>query len=130
MQTPWRWTLAIVMGLVVVNCTRAPYILPLADGGPESSPPSFDGRISKVGSDQIDVEVDRSDGSTPVTFVVRFTDTTETFTVYGGLVRRSELTAGQRVRVWLTKPGPPRKRGTSYAAVVMLASKDPHDDWP
>jgi len=50
------------------------------------------------------------------------------FTVYGGLVFPKELVVGQKVRVWFTEKNPTKK--PPIAAVIMLASIDPNDDWP
>lgn len=130
-MTELRWFLLFaVFGIACVACASRPYVLPSADGGPEPSPPSLEGRIGKVGPGEITVEVNGATGKASDEIPVRVTTTTEIFTVYGGYVRPSDLVAGLRVRVWFARPSKPRHDKTEDAAAIMIASKDPKDDWP
>ena len=125
-----RFLLVAVFGIACVACASRPYVLPFADGGPEPSPPSLEGRIGKVGPGEMTVEVNGITGKSLDSIPVRVTTTTEIFTVYGGYVRPSALVAGLRVRVWFTRPRKPRRDKAEDAATIMIASKDPKDDWP
>ena len=120
----------LVLTVTLTACAREPYILPVADGGAEPSPPSVEGRIAEVRDHDIVVELNEPSGHAPKKFEIRLGKNTDIFTIYGGYVSLSELATGQRVRVWLDRPLPPRPGRASIAAVVILASLDPNDDWP
>ena len=121
----------LVLAFMVAGCATRPYVLPVADGagGRPTSPPSLEGRISRIDTDAIAV-APSDPRAEDASVAVRLADTTQLFTVYGGHIVKGELAVGQRVRVWLDRPGPPRADGTSTAAVVLLASLEPTDDWP
>ena len=120
----------VALGVMILGCAQQSYVLPIADGGPEPSPPTLQGRISLVGNGQIEVRLTEATGRASHSVVVRVLDSTEIFTVYGGYVPYSKLVEGQAVRVWAAKPEEPRDGEVISAAVIMLASKDPGDGWP
>jgi len=114
----------------LVGCASKQHVLPIADGGPKPSPPAVQGRIASVEPGQIvvtqgDLPTDASSKT-----AVRLTSATEIFTVYGGYVRPSQLVAGMRIRVWCARPTTSKPGQTLTAAKVVIASKDPNDEWP
>ena len=126
-RTPALMTLVFP---VLVACVSKPYVLPTADGGPRPSPPSLQGRIVRVEPEQIVVSADHPSTMVGSETVVRLTLKTEIFTAYGGHVPPSTLVPGIRVRVWCARPAKPKRGEVLTAAMVMIASKDPNDDWP
>ena len=122
--------LGIVLAIMLSNCAQQAYVLPTADGGPEPSPPSVQGRISRVSLDEIEVTSSQPGGVGGSKAIIRIEKETEVFTVYGGYVPVAGLVEGQAVRIWLVDPTSPQHRRDLVAAVIMLASKDPRDDWP
>jgi hypothetical protein len=116
--------------LALCSCARKVYVLPVPDGGPNPSPPWVQGRISGVEGNLIRVSVGDYQDPTSRSVNVRLTSRTQLFTIHGGWVDLADLVSGQRVRVWLERPGPPLNGQEAAAAVIMLASKDPSDDWP
>ena len=120
----------LAIGTILLACASQAYVLPVADGSVKASPPSIQGRIARVDVGEIDVLESEEVGVAAGTVLVRFGQSTRLFTVYGGYVSTSDLLEGQHVRVWLDKPGPVDPSLKSHAAVIVLASKDPRDDWP
>jgi hypothetical protein len=118
----------IVVALVAPSaCLAEPYVLPVADGtGRSVSPPCLEGQIIRVASNEIVVATAARHGSGASEVSVQTTPKTEMFTVYGGYVAAADLVVGQRVRIWFPTPDSKQR----VAAVVMLASKNPSDDWP
>ncbi len=120
----------LISGIAAVACASRPYVLPSADGGSDPSPPTLEGRILKAGPGMLTVETKAAAGIASTAVAFRLTTTTEIFTVHGGRVQPSGLVPGLRVRVWLPRPGIPRPGETEEAAAIMIASKDPKDEWP
>ena len=121
---------AVLMGAMASACVGQHYVLPVADGGVIPSPPSLQGRIASVGAQGINVTPSGADPIGSSSIAVHLGRDTQIFTINGGRVATSELVVGQRVRIWFRKPGLPASDQTPDAAVVVLASKDPNDDWP
>jgi len=124
-----------VQGLVLIAtqiaCAHGAYVLPVADGGArEPSPPSIEGRIAQVDHGNVAIDLQELAGKPAKQVTIRVDQDTEIFTVYGGYVSLSELAPGQRVRVWFQRPPHSGRDGISTAAVVMLASINPDDEWP
>jgi hypothetical protein len=106
-----------------LQTANEPYVLPTADGdGPTPSRPTLEGRISIISADRIRVTPQSGEPS-----VYRLTSDTKLFTVYGGHLDAAELLVGQHVRVWIEPDAPDGSE--QRAAVVMLASTDPSDDF-
>ena len=61
---------------------------------------------------------------------VPLSDGTVLCTAHGGFVRRTDLAVGQKVAVWLPAVDSKAKIQALGAVAIMLASKDPNDDWP
>lgn len=106
---------------VLTACHR--YVLPTGDGESRYSPPSLQGRITAVDEMGITVASDAGD-----MIAVETPPDTRLYKLAGGVVLRHELVVGHRVRVWFASHKPPYM--PPHAAVVMLASLDPADDWP
>src|SRR3989442_1540959 len=128
MKTKKTLVLLFLLWPPLVACASKPYVLPIADGGPEPSPPSLQGRIAKVELGRIVVSLGDSPADAGSVIIVRFTSATEIFTVYGAYVQASQLVAGHRVRVWCARLTKPKPGDVIAAAKVMIASKDPNDD--
>src|SRR5262249_54018233 len=111
-------------------CVTQHYVLPVADGSVVPSPPSLEGRIASVSAQEIAVTPTGADPISSSAIAIHLGEHTELFTIYGGQVKISELALGQRVRIWFRKPGLPAPDKSPDAAVIVLASKDPNDDWP
>ena len=125
-RTAGRWrriVAAVGVAMALAGCTHR-YALPNGDPEIKYSPPALQGRITAVGPQQLTVMTDGGE-----TVEIDTPAETKYFKIAGGLVLRQELIVGQRVRVWYqsanSKPNVPRP-----AAVVLLASLDPGDDWP
>jgi hypothetical protein len=97
------------------------YKLPSGDGGGDYAPHALQGRITALDADRLTVASDGGD-----TTVIPIAPGTRFYKLTGGVVLRPELMVGHRVRVWFASPKVP----TGPAAVVLLASLDPSDDWP
>jgi hypothetical protein len=117
-----NFTLCALVVLTTGGCVRQGE-LPKGDGEAKYSPPSLQGRITAVDPMQITVGSDTGE-----MVVVETPADTRFYKLVGGVVLRSELMAGHRVRVWFVQHKPPYM--PPRAAVVMLASLDPADDWP
>jgi hypothetical protein len=131
MKTAYRITITIIITLLSTACLSSKHVLPVADGGgPKPSPPSLIGRIVSVAPDEIVVEKKLETGEPLSKFTIRVTEKTKIFTVYGGYVGPNELSVGQRVKIWNTTPKPIKNGQPTVAAVIMLASTNPNDDWP
>jgi hypothetical protein len=114
--------LTVCVLLALASCSRFQrYVVPKGDGGTKHAVHALQGRITAVEADKLTVV---SDGGETV--VVPTTPSTRFYKLVGGVVLRPELMPGHRVRVWYTSSKPP----VGPAAVVMLASLDPTDDWP
>jgi hypothetical protein len=120
----------LILAWPLVACASKQYILPIADEGPKPSPPTVQGRIASVEPGQIVVVPDELGTVGSSKTVVRISSETEIFTAMGGYVQPSELLAGIRVRVWCARPTTPKAGQVLTAAMVMIASKDPNDEWP
>ncbi|MGA3287020.1 MAG: hypothetical protein ABSD46_06320 [Bacteroidota bacterium] len=119
----------ILLAINFIPCFSQDYILPHPDyNEKEPSPPSIVGRIKSISASRLIVEIKSDKQKEWQAVTVKFTKRTEMFTVYGGLVFPKELVVGQKVRVWFTEKNPTKK--PPIAAVIMLASIDPNDDWP
>ena len=124
-----------VQGLILIAtqiaCAHGAYVLPVADGGArEPSPPSIEGRIAQIDCGNVAIDLQEMAGTPAKQVTIQLDQDTQLFTVYGGYVSPSELAPGQRVRVWFQRPPRSGRGGGSTAAVVMLASLDPDDEWP
>ena len=108
--------------LVMTGCGQKT-VLPTGDGEARYSPPSLQGRITGVEEMRITVASDAGE-----MIAVETSPETKFYKLVGGVVLRQELMAGHRVRVWFVSHKPPYV--PPRAAVVMLASLDPADDWP
>ena len=115
-------TMCALLVLSIGGCGRR-VVLPKGDGESKYSPPSLQGRITVVDPMQITVGSDTGE-----TVVIETPADTRFYKLVGGVVLRPELMAGQRIRVWFAQHKPPYM--PPRAAVVMLASLDPADDWP
>jgi hypothetical protein len=116
--------LVLCAALLDGACWRG-YSVPTGTIGEQYSPHALQGRITAVQDTQLTVE---SDGGG--TTSVMLTADTRLLKVSDGLVLRPELMAGQKVRIWFESPRQPEGSGPHPAAVIMLASLDPRDDWP
>ena len=115
-------TICALLALGVSGCLHK-YGLPTGDGEPDYSPPSLQGRITAVDTAKITVMAEAGE-----TVDIETPSDTRFYKLAGGVVLRQELVAGHRVRVWFVQHKPPYM--PPRAAVVMLASLDPGDDWP
>lgn len=88
-------------------------VLPVADGGVENpSPPSIQGIIGSIGSNQITL-IGKEEP-------ILLSTETQLFTVYGGIVFAREIKKGQHVLVWFVGcDASPNK----VAAVIQFCSK-------
>ena len=107
---------------------------PCLDGGSDdpnfSQPPTTIGTISKIDGSTIYVEPEnRTMGTTRIS-VFLLSKQTSLCTVYGGLVSRDQLLVGQKVGVWSALHGGDTSGEPTVATAVMLASKQPGDNWP
>jgi hypothetical protein len=119
------WTRCLlVAALCAAGCGRG-YVLPVGDGITPYSPAALQGRIAEIAPDRLMITLDSSGMTTVLTPAE-----TKFFRATGGLVLRQELVVGQRVRVWFPTPSAEKAGDPPTAAVVMLASLDPADDWP
>ena len=116
--------LALIVALTLTGCVGR-YTVPTGEIGERTSPYSLQGRITALNADELTVASD--DGATTV---VQIPPETSFLKMNAGVVLRPELLVGHRVRVWYdSKPGS-KAADAKRAAVVMLASLDPRDDWP
>ena len=117
--------------IAVASC-----ILPVADyNETDPSPANLQGQIIRVRKGVIDVMplvrvgkdiVERNKGKgTPVP--VRFNESTDMFTVFGGFVEPKELANGQRVFVWFVGCSAKKAGASPLAAVIQLCSTAPED---
>ena len=121
-----RWRrigVALGVALVLAGCLHR-YEVPNGDPESKYSPPAFQGRITAIGAQQLTVMTDGGE-----TVELDTPAETRYIKLAGGLVLRQELVAGQRIRVWY-QSAKPKPDVPKHAAVVMLASLDPADDWP
>jgi len=118
-----RIAVALGVAMALAGCTHR-YALPNGDPESEYSPPALQGRITAVGPQQLTVMTDGGE-----TVEIDTPAETKYFKLVGGLVLRHELVTGQRVRVWYQSANP-KPDVARQAAVVLLASLDPADDWP
>ncbi len=119
-----REGLALCVALTLIGCGHR-YVVPTGEVGERPSPYALQGRIVELTADQMTVSTD--DGSMAV---VQLPPETKFMKVNDGVVFRQELIVGHRVRVWFDGPADSRAAAARRAAVVMLASLDPRDNWP
>ncbi len=106
------------------------YTLPDADGGDEHpSPECLMGEIISVDGYELLVRGIGPEGSTFLQ-EVGVSPETDIFTVNGGLVFSRELTKGIKLKVWFQGISCMEPNTPISAAVIMVASKKPYDDWP
>jgi hypothetical protein len=112
----------MVCALLALGCGPFhKYVLPTGDGGSGYSPHALQGRITAVEADRFTIAGDGGEMTMiPIGPETRF------YKLSGGVVLRPELTVGHRVRIWFASP----ITSAGTAAVVLLASLDPADDWP
>jgi hypothetical protein len=122
MRLAWL-PLATVYVLTFAACAR--YVVPKGDGEGDYSPHAVQGRIAAVEGAQLTVASDSGEMLT-----IETPPDTRFYKVAGGVVLRQELVVGQRVRVWFDRPPAQDGTGPRRAAVIILASLDPADDWP
>ncbi len=120
---------AAVLALVstIALCQAKRWTLPVADGGPEPSPPSVHGYLVAAGKQRLTVKRDSRDVSMGTSANVQLTAKTEFFTAYGGYVTPDELQPGQYVWVWYITADAAKAGTPPRAAVVMLWSTSPSD---
>lgn len=125
-STPRRhsWLIAFLCAVALASACRHRYVLPNGDGESTYSPPALQGRITAVAPEQLTIMADGGDSVT-----VQTTADTKYYKLAGGLVLRPELMMGHRVRVWY-QVATPKAGEPLHAAVVVLSSLDPNDDWP
>ena len=121
MRLAWL-LLTTVYVLTFAACAR--YVLPKGDGEGDHSPHAVQGRIATVEAAQLTVTSDSGEMLT-----IETPPDTKFFKFAGGVVLRQELVVGQRVRVWFDRPAAQDGTASRRAAVVILASLDPADDW-
>jgi len=93
-------------------------VLPVADGGqPNPSPATLKGIIASASTKEITLVGVKG-------LTITLNDKTEMFTVYGGLVRPSELRSGLHTFVWLVDCKKP-KGNKAQAAVVQVCATEP-----
>ena len=126
-----KWILLVVFASVVTTQNASPqarrWVLPVADGGPEPSPPSVHGYLLTVSPRGLTIQRDRRDKKVGSTVTVQFTPRTDFFSAFGGSYRRDQLRSSQYVWVWYVTADPAQAGTPPRAAVVMLWSKDPDD---
>jgi hypothetical protein len=122
--------LLLATAVVGSACVSKPFILPTPDGVGKPSPPSLQGIITRIDTEQITVRPDNRSPGDVVEIPVRLRSATTIFTVFGGYVQRSDLVAGLRVRVWFDQSKKPRRKDVATAAVIVIPSTNPGDDWP
>ncbi len=129
-----RAGLAELLTLLIVACApmcgaseAATCKLPEADVREGASAPTLDGAIAQKRGLCFQVTPRRQTQEGPRVCVAR---DTRIFTVYGGLVKPSELRDQQWVHVWLKGCRPPRPESASEAAVIEVASLKPGEDFP
>jgi hypothetical protein len=119
----------ILLLTVADPCFGQDYIIPQPDHNEKKpSPPSIEGKIKSIFAAKIIVVTKNIDHKKSKLVTVKITKSTAMFTVYGGAVAPKELSIGQKVKIWFTEKNPTKT--SPVAAVIMLASTNPDDDWP
>lgn len=103
------------------------WVLPVADGGSQPSPPSVHGYLVKVARNTIVVQRDTRSKKAVGAVTVELKTKTDFFTAYGGPYNPDRLRSGQYVWVWYVTADPTKAGTPPAAAVVILWSKDPSD---
>ena len=96
-------------------------VLPSPDGGDvDWSPPSLTGVIAKAGTDEVTIRTPEGKSH-----LVRLSDSTQLFTVYGGGVESGQLMAGQHILVWLDDCSGPGAFNRAAALQVCSLAAEP-----
>src|SRR5262249_47983617 len=96
--------LMLIIVAFVASATASPqkqnWVLPVADGGPQPSPPSVHGYLVRVTKRTIIVRREVRDAKTRSAVTVQLKAKTNFFTAYGGPYTPDQLCSGQYVWVW------------------------------
>lgn len=97
-------------------------VLPVPDGGPQSSSPNVKGTIEYVRSGIVGIKQERMSRIVQV----RLRNSQPIYTAFGGDRPQSDLRPGQLAEVWFVQCKAPA-RGIPYAAYFQIFSTDPVD---
>ena len=128
-----RQILVVVFLLILalpVSANEKKYVLPEPDYRPETtSEACISGTITWVGKGKITVSgINHHGKKESIEIVVK--SHASIFTVYGGYVSPTQLKKGIKLKVWFFGSSCDQPVKPITSARIMIASKQPGDDWP
>jgi hypothetical protein len=116
--------IAILLSVLIAfpaGATQGKCVYTVADSDDTTpSPPSVVGTIVAVTGNVIEVKPDKSKRN----MKIKFDKNTELFTLFGGIVKRSEMKKGQYVYVWYVGCDSKKAGSPPSAAVIQFYALD------
>ncbi|MCW8830832.1 MAG: hypothetical protein OQK32_04835 [Gammaproteobacteria bacterium] len=101
------------------------YAIPSPDQMNKTSQPCITGIVNEINEDTLSIETNNSQNIN-----VQLSESTNMFTIYGGIVFKHQLQPLLNVKVWYKGNSCKEPKLPLTANTIIFASKKPGDTWP